>query len=302
MKLNVKYRITWAIYFFVALSLTACSFDKLFLVPTVSEPGASNHSVISKNTGDTTFVTFDKDRNPIFLDDSGPTEFSFDLKNIQFESKSGNTLTSWLLLPKNDHNGITLVFFHGNAGNVLLQSQLAFPFVERGYKILLVDYSGFGNSTGQATRDNVLLDGYSAVEYALQSEELKSEKLVIYGQSLGGHLAIPVALEYQDDIDGVVIEGAFSSHQDIAAKRAWILARIFVAEKYSAKKTIQKLHKPVLIIHSREDETIPFKMGEKLYEKANQPKEFYPIDKCHICGPIYYADSIDAKIKMILQE
>ena len=131
---------------------------------------------------------------------------------------------------------------------------------------------------------------------------MKGTKLVIYGQSLGGHLAAVVAQQRQDDIDALVIEGAFSSHKDIASKTAGIFGRIFVSEKYSAFKSIQEYKKPVLVIHSTEDEIIPFKMGQKIFENANAPKEFYEIKKCHICGPEFYADSISQKIINLLSD
>ncbi|HWZ36277.1 MAG TPA: alpha/beta hydrolase, partial [Mucilaginibacter sp.] len=71
---------------------------------------------------------------------------------------------------------------------------------------------------------------------------------------------------------------------------------------YSAKRSIQQYHKPVLIIHSTEDEVIPFSQGQKLFAKANQPKEFYEIKKCHICGPTFYPNEISGKINKMLNK
>ena len=110
-----------------------------------------------------------------------------------------------------------------------------------------------------------------------------------------------VAQKRQTEIDGLVIEGAFSSHKDIAAKTAGIFGRMFVSEKYSAYKAIQEFEKPVLVIHSTEDETTPFEMGQKIFNNANEPKEFYEIKGCHICGPDFYADSISLKIQNMLK-
>ena len=121
--------------------------------------------------------------------------------------------------------------------------------------------------------------------------------MVIYGQSLGGHLSAVVAAQRQNDIDGLVIEGAFSSHKDIAANIAGIFGRIFVNEKYSAVKSIKDYKKPLLVIHSTEDKIIPFKMGQKIFDNANSPKEFFEIKKEHILGPKFYTDEISKKIK-----
>jgi fermentation-respiration switch protein FrsA (DUF1100 family) len=141
-----------------------------------------------------------------------------------------------------------------------------------------------------------LLDAHSALDYVKSRTDLNSTKLVIYGQSLGGHLSAVVASHRQAEIDGLIVEGAFSSHKDIAGETAGILGKIFVSEKYSAVKSLKNFNKPLLIVHSTEDTIIPFKMGKKLFEKANAPKEFLDIRGCHICGPQLYADTISRRI------
>lgn len=76
--------------------------------------------------------------------------------------------------------------------------------------------------------------------------------------------------------------------------------KLIVKEMYSGNASIKDFHKPVLIIHSSEDKEVPFALGQKLYNSANEPKEFYEIKKCHICGPKFYADSISEKIKRLI--
>jgi fermentation-respiration switch protein FrsA (DUF1100 family) len=93
------------------------------------------------------------------------------------------------------------------------------------------------------------------------------------------------------------LEGAFSSHDDIAGERAGFIGRWFIGEKYSAKDSIPLIKKPVLVIHSIGDRTIPIEHGKRLYAAATEPKSFYQIDSTHILGPLYYADSIVARIE-----
>jgi len=119
---------------------------------------------------------------------------------------------------------------------------------------------------------------------------------------LGGHLAAVVAAENEADIDGLVIEGAFSSHKDIAAEQVGFLARAIVREMYSAKKSIANYHKPLLVIHSSEDEIIPLKLGKIIYNSGNEPKEFYEIKHSHITGPTYYSTEIATKLKAMIEE
>lgn len=288
------------------LLLTACSFNKMFLQPTKLPqipPDKDKISIITKTDKDTTLVEFNtKTLQPTFLTENKDTiNLDFTIESVIFKSSSGSNLNGWMLKPKNITPTVTLLNFHGNAGFLLSQYQAMIPLLNYGFQAFVFDYTGFGFSYGKATRDNVLLDGNSALTYIKNREDVKDTKLVVYGQSLGGNLSAVVAQERQADIDALVIEGAFSSHKDIAAKTAGVFGRMLVSEKYSAYEAIQDFKKPVLVIHSTEDETIPFELGQKIFENANEPKEFYVIKECHICGTDFYADSIASKIKAMIK-
>lgn len=258
---------------------------------------------------DKTTFTLNKQNDTLvinILKDSLQPEFNFrgkdsifqkiKVKSHLFKSASGNTINGWMIEPDKKEIKAIILFFHGNAGCIISQFNLMMPFVAKGYQVFMIDYSGFGYSSGKATKRNVLLDGLSAVDYLQNLNSIKKRPLIIYGQSLGGHLAVVVAGKKQSSINALVIEGAFSSHKDIAASRFGIFGRLLVNEQYSAKKSIQNFKKPVLIIHSNEDKVVPFDEGKLLFSKANEPKEFFEINKCHICGPLFYADEIEQKI------
>ena len=166
----------------------------------------------------------------------------------------------------------------------------------------MFDYSGFGFSEGKPTRVHVLADALAALDYIKTRQDVNNTKLVIYGQSLGGHLSAVVAAKRENDISGLVIEGAFSSHKDIGGHMVPFFGKLFVKQGYSAIKSIKNFHKPLLVIHSTEDQTIPFYMGKKIFDNANQPKEFYEVKKCHICAPIFFTEEIADKIKKMLNE
>ncbi len=286
--------------------LTACSFNKMYLQPTSLPkipPEKDKVTITTSTKNDTTIVEFNtKTLQPTFLKNNKDTIIlDYTIESIIFKSESGNKLNGWLIKPKNIDVTTTLLHFHGNSGFILSQYQAITPLLKYGFQAFVFDYSGFGFSEGKATRDNVLQDGNSAVKYIKSREDVKNTKLVLYGQSLGGNLSAVVAQQWQADIDALVIEGAFSSHKDIAAKTAGIFGRLLVSEKYCSYKSIRNFKKPVLIIHSTEDEVIPFEMGKKIFDNANAPKEFYEIKKCHICGPEFYADSISFKINKMLK-
>ncbi len=280
--------------------MASCSFNKLFLQPTTIPAAAKGMTVRTKK--DTTLVTFSKGlHQPAFLKNGKDTiDLGYSIESVVYKNSNGDTLNGWFLKPKGAPAAITVLHLHGNAGCVVSQYGAISPLLNYGMQVFVFDYSGFGFSGGKATKKNVLVDALSTLDYLKTREDVKNTSLVLYGQSLGGHLSAVVAAKHQNDIDALVVEGAFSSHRDIAAYMVPVLGRLMVKKDYSAKESIATFHKPVLIIHSTDDETIPFKMGQKLFAVANTPKEFYEIKHCHICGPNYYPAEISEKIKTML--
>ncbi len=279
--------------------VSSCAMNKLFLNPHLLDI-SSKRKFYSPEFNDTLTLTFKDINSPVIKTSNGDlAKFSYEIESVNFQSSRERTVNAWLVKPRN-YNGTTIYFLHGNSGNVAYNFPLAEPFVKKGYQVFIIDYSGFGFSEGKAKRKDVLKDANEGLEYLINRKDIKYNKLLIYGQSLGGHLSAVVATQNQDKIDGLVIEGAFSSHKDIAADQVPVLARIFVREIYSAEKNLPKFHKPVMIIHSTEDARIPFKHGERLFEVANEPKKFYQIEKQHVRGPLFYIDSITFKIDEIL--
>lgn len=285
-----------SLFAIVFLIISSCTLNKAFLHPWDLQQEDTLSAYVPE-TEDTLTLGFNEDLTVKITDSKGePADLSYSIETIFFENRSGDSLYAWFIEPEENYNGTTIYFLHGNAANLAYQILFATPFVNAGYQVFIFDYSGFGFSQGKATRKAVKDDATDGLNYLLAREDIEYDHLLIYGQSLGGHLSVVIANENQDKIDGLVTEGAFSSHKDISASVVPVLGRIFTREMYSAEKNIVDFKKPILIIHSTEDERIPFDQGERLYELANEPKEFYAINKKHIRGPIYYADSITAKM------
>lgn len=280
--------------------LTSCSFNKLFLQPT-KIPFATQHLTM-KSATDTELVVFSgAAHQPVFIKNNTDTvSYNFTIESVLYKSKNGNTLNAWFLKPKNITATTTLLHLHGNGGCLLSQFKAISPLVEKGFQVFMFDYSGFGFSEGKPTRNNVLVDALSTLDYIKTREDIKNTNILLYGQSLGGHLAAVVAAQRSADIEGLITEGAFSSHKDIGGHMVPVLGKIFVKQGNSALKSIKEYHKPLLVIHSTQDSTIPFFMSRKLYDAANEPKEFYEVQKCHICAPQFYATEIADKINNML--
>lgn len=280
----------------------SCAFDMYFLAPEKIPIIAQKGKYVSP-TGDTVFINISHPTfQPTFFDrNNKEIQKKYRIESIVFRSQSGNNLNGWFIRPNDSNSAVTLLFFHGNSGNVLTEYLAMIPLVERGFQIFIFDYSGYGFSEGKASRENIKKDAFSALEFVRSHEDVN--KLIIYGQSLGGNLAAVIANERQNDVDAVVIEGTFSSYKNIAAytTKIGLIARLIVAEKDNALDAVKSYHKPILIIHSTDDQTIPFSMSEELFENANEPKYFYKIKGCHMCGTVYYPDSIKNKILQMIQ-
>lgn len=270
--------------------------DKAFLHPKKLSTKKKRNFI--KIGTDTALIFFTgANHQPVFTDKTNNINFAFNIESILFKSSSGNILNGWLIKPKELNVNITLLHFHGCSGNILTNFEFIAPLIEKGFQLFIFDYSGFGFSSGSATRQNTLKDALSALEYLKSRIDIQNTKLVIYGQSYGGHLSAVIAAMKQNDIDGLVIEGAFSSHHD-AMNGFWgWIGRQVTDELYCAKESIVKYHKSLLVIHSTEDQIVPTSMGRTIFNQANQPKCFYEINGCHIHGPKLYAESISEKIK-----
>ncbi len=292
-------------FILLLLCLTSCTFNKSFYRAEKIPVGAKK-AIITNKTRDTswrTLLEIGDNFQPRFVNDNGdqlPADYT--IESVVFKNMAGLNLNGWFIKPKATKPTVTLLFLHGNGGNITKHYYAAANMVKQGFQAFIFDYSGYGFSEGTPTRSGILNDATSALAYIRSREDVGGTKIVIYGQSLGGHLAAAAAQKNEQIIDGLVMEGAFSSHKEVAATRFPIgfMAKMLVKEEYSAVRSVREFHKPVLVIHSTEDESIPFWMGKKIYNNANNPKSFYEIKHRHIWGPTYYADSIAYKINAMI--
>ena len=252
-------------------------------------------------TGEEFVIRLDENHLPRtgdFFGEQGNIPFS--IEGVILDSPSGSRLHAWTVIPKADSNGIDILLLHGNGGNVLSNLGTGVGLMRRGFRVTIVDYSGYGWSTGEANRDNVLLDAEAALDHFAAEARAAGRPLVLYGQSLGGHLAVVVAANHPDKVDALAIEGAFSSHRDIAAHRRGALARAAVSEPYSAEKRMEDVQDPVLVIHSVDDEIIPSVMGQDRYDLAGDPRELLEIDGPHLAGVATHGEAIsDAILRLV---
>lgn len=283
---------------FLYILCLACTMDKNFVNP-FPFPAGTKKATIFRGTPDSTNVYFDAStQTPTFVKNGDTLYKNINFESVYFKNSRDLKLNGWIISSKTAAPlPFVLVHFRGAANRLVInQFQSILPLVEQGYKMLVFDYSGYGFSEGEATRRKLIDDCTAALAFMNTKIDRKKTKLLIYGQSFGGNLAIAVAENTQEKIDGVVTEGAFSSHKDIAAHTSGLGGRIFVKELYSAEKSVTKIKKPVLIIHSNVDEVVPFKHGERIFSLANEPKAFLEIKGKHLEGSAKYGNEIIEKI------
>lgn len=281
------------------LVFTACNFNKQIVRPE-KMPKKINELIVKTPTDTFTVHIPGNGGHIIFTKTNNDTaDLGYTIENVYFKNNKGDTLNGWLLKPAHQAPAITLLHLHGNGGYLLSQLSYISSLAKNGLQVFMFDYSGFGFSQGHASRTQLLPDALAALDYVKGRNDVKNTRLIIYGQSLGGHFSTVLATKRQQDIDGLVTEGAFTSFKDMAGHRVPVLGRILMKQGYKADQIIKSFHKPLLVIHSKEDKTIPFSMGKRIFSNANMPKEFYEIKQCHICGPIYYGPDIAEKIRKL---
>lgn len=230
-----------------------------------------------------------------------PADIGLEFEPLRIETDDGEVLDAWFV-PAPDARAV-LLFFHGNAGNISHRLDALSIFHELGLSVLMLDYRGYGRSTGQTTEKGTYEDARAAWHYLVDTRGVSPEDIVILGRSLGGAVAAWLAANRPSR--ALVVESGFRSVPDVAAEMYWFLPVRRVARlHYPVETYLRSIHVPVLIVHSREDETIPFSHGEALFAAANAPKRLLEIDgdhndgflvsgKSYIRGLVDFLDSLD---------
>lgn len=174
------------------------------------------------------------------------------------------------LIPQNCNPEFPVVLhYHGNYGDVVHHSKYIMPLLEMGLEVWMWDYRGYGFTKGKQSHELIMHDSIRVYNECYKSVVKRNRKLIILGQSLGGHLAICLT-EKIEGLSGLVFDCAFSSFSAIAKYRhpiiSWISKHI-VNQPYSALTSVGKLQLPVMAMHAQFDLSVPFRMGVELYNK-----------------------------------
>lgn len=223
-----------------------------------------------------------------------------------FKQKADEDIvTGYLIIPAQKPKA-TIIYFHGAGGNVSTYIPLIKPLVKDGFQVFMVDLRGYGKSTGKPTHLNIASDGQKMVDFALQQKAIKNTKILLYGASMGTQIATHLAASNETKINGLILDGTISSFTDIAAAYSppeqKEMIEKFVTSPYSAKEDIKKLTKiPVLFIHSREDEDVPFHLYEKVEANCTTKHESLIYTGKHLECPLVETTVFLEKVNNLLK-
>ena len=226
-----------------------------------------------------------------------PDRLNLDFEDVYLDTADGENLHGWWLPALTDEPAKgTIYYLHGNAQNVSAHILNIAWLPEQGYNVFTIDYRGYGQSTGAPDIEGALHDVETGLRWLAHQEHTEDRPLYLLGQSLGGALGIALASEWtqrneQPALDGIILDGTFSGFRYIAREKLdqfWLTWPFqyplswTIPDDYEGTDRIADLSPvPVMVIHSVRDGIIPFEHGVRLYEAAEQPKEFLQTDTPH---------------------
>lgn len=214
-----------------------------------------------------------------------PEKQEFEYQEITFHPKDGTELIGWFFPAKTSEVKGTIIQFHGNAQNMSSHFLSLSWLMERGYNLFAFDYRGYGISDGEPSPDGVYQDSIAALSEGrkLWSENGKG-KFIVYGQSLGGAVAMRALADYKEisQVDLVVQDSTFMSYQQLGFHKLLYsillpispLAYVLVSDKYSSKEFVKKNSRPTLVIVGKKDQIIDPKFGKEIYKTLSTSKKW----------------------------
>jgi uncharacterized protein len=196
-------------------------------------------------------------------------------------------LKGWIILSHSFEKADWIIFLHGNAGNV---SDMGYPqryaqLTKLGYNVLSLDYRGYGASEGSPSEQGLYKDGFAAYIYLTRNLSVPSDKIIIYGYSLGTGVATQLASLVPSK--ALIFEGAYTSLPDIGRQQYPFLPISYMAKNiFNSLERINRIKIPKLFIHASDDTQIPIEMNLELYNTADPPKKFLKIKGGHIDAAI----------------
>lgn len=233
--------------------------------------------ILNGCTGITSLMFFPLEEYP-----ATPAQLGFEFEVVKLQAHDGTKLHNWWMPAQGQAKG-NVMFLHGNAQNMSYHQFNIHWLVKSGYNVFLLGYREYGKSEGHAMLPDIFMDVYAGLDWMVARHD--DLPLVLFGQSMGATLAVYGLGSYpqKDKVDAVVLDAAFASYPDMAAEamsRNWFtwllqLPALAITSKYDPVEWIDQWgNKPLLMLHSPDDQTVPYEAGEQLFAKALEPKQW----------------------------
>lgn len=213
--------------------------------------------------------------------DQVPSGVGLAYESVDLVTSDNIHLDAWFI-PASRERGVIL-FCHGNAGNISHRLDTLLLFHKLGFSTLIFDYRGYGRSQGSPSEAGTYLDVEAAWDYLTQERSVAPSRIIMFGRSLGGAVAVHQSVLHSPG--ALIVESSFISVPDLAAELyPFLPARWLSRLDYNIQQQLPEVSCPVLVVHSRDDEIIPFRHCKTLYAAANEPKQFLELRGGHNDG------------------
>jgi hypothetical protein len=213
--------------------------------------------------------------------ESTPKDWGLAYEDVTLSTPGGLRLHGWFV-PREGARSVVL-FFHGNAGNISHRGDSISIFHRLGLNVFIFDYRGYGRSEGTPSEGGLYEDAAAAWAYLVETRAFAPGDVVVFGRSLGAAVAARAAAEHRPGL--LVLESSFSSARDLASAVLPVLSRLVVLRyRFPTAEHLREVTCPVLVLHSPDDEVIPFRLGERVFQAAREPRAFVRLRGDHNNG------------------
>lgn len=239
---------------------------------------------------------------------AAPDLIGVDYEDVYLTNRLGTRIHGWWVPLEGAR--FTVLFAHGNGGNVSHRLETIRIFRELGLSILIYDYSGYGKSEGEPTEEGMYADARAAWDWLVGEQGVAPGRIVLFGRSLGGAVTARLAAELVAESlrpAGMVLESTFTSVPDMGAYMyPWMPVRSLAKYDYDSLEALADVDLPALFAHSENDEIVPYALGLRLYESYDGPKSFMPLLGDHNSGYMnmdrMYKDGLDSFLSELGQK
>jgi len=221
-----------------------------------------------------------------------PSSVGLPFEALTLATQDGTKIDAWYVPAREGESEYTVVFCHGNAGDISHRLSSIYTFADLGVNVMIFDYPGYGRSEGSPSEDGTYEAAEAAWQYLVETREIPPEKIIIFGRSLGGAVAANLAHAHKPA--GLILESTFTSVPDMGAELyPFLPVRLLCRISYDTRGIVGEITCPTLVVHSPDDDLVPYTLGKAVYAASGgEPKTFLDIKGTHnegvmVSGKLY---------------